>query len=860
MKKTYTKYIFSSIKQDLSRLISIFVIVVLGLGFLVGLKSTSPDLRATMNQYYNDMNFMDVYIQSTIGFSDSDVETLRSELSGVSQIEGYYQMDEFTYIDNKKSETRLIYRTFENNSIDKITLVDGEFPDNENEVLLLNNSSDTISHKIGTEIRITNDDGTEETYTVSGLVDDPFYISRNGDVTTIGSGVLDAVVYFDSSFYEPKETTIIKIRYAGARQFNSFSQEYKDFIDRKIDEINEISAPFLENRVAEIKEMMKDEAAEQIRTQFEEAINNSEFSDEIKQGLIDALEKFLETEEFDALVANQIEQTFEEQFGSIDTTWYVLSREENQGAYMFEQDSGKVDAVSAVFPVFFFVIALLVSVTSVTRIINKDRGQMGTLKSLGYSKGMIYTKYLIYGLLTTILGSIVAILFGLFVLPTIIGYIYGTLYDIVGPIVYIGDPATIALYTFLMIALILLTITIIAFASLRDNVSSLLIGKAPVPGKKIWLEHIPFIWKHLKFNTKSMLRNVFRFKKNLIMMLIGIGGCTGLLLTSFGIKDSLSVINTTQYTEIIKYDFVAKLTDEGMNGDNIFDVGNSTKAYYYDGEALGADSNIDMSLIATNSLPEYVGLDDPLSFDSSSFIITKQIADEFNLSVGDNLVISLDDLNNSLTQIRITGITQNYIGNYVYCGEEIMKNYFPSLSANAYIVDTGLSDEEVNAYIDQMLENPLVTSIINSQNTKLVYESVLNNLDALVVIIVLLSGALIAVVIYNLTDIMVSERVKEIATLRVNGYYRYEALLYIFREIFFMTIIGVAIGIGVGVFLHNYIMNSISSVGLTFGMAIAWPSYIYTILLALGFVLLVCVLFFPKINKIKMAEALKSVE
>ena len=189
-----------------------------------------------------------------------------------------------------------------------------------------------------------------------------------------------------------------------------------------------------------------------------------------------------------------------------------------------------------------------------------------------------------------------------------------------------------------------------------------------------------------------------------------------------------------------------------------------------------------------------------------------------------------------------------------------MKNYFPSLSANAYIVDTGLSDEEVNAYIDQMLENPLVTSIINSQNTKLVYESVLNNLDALVVIIVLLSGALIAVVIYNLTDIMVSERVKEIATLRVNGYYRYEALLYIFREIFFMTIIGVAIGIGVGVFLHNYIMISISSVGLTFGMAIDWPSYIYTILLALGFVLLVCVLFFPKINKIKMAEALKSVE
>ena len=225
MKKTFSKYIFSSIKHDLSRLISIFVIVVLGLGFLVGLKSTSPDLRATMNRYYNDMNFMDVFIQSTIGFSDSDVDTLRSELSGVSQIEGYYQMDQFTYIDNKKSETRLIYRTFKDNSIDKISLVSGKFPEKASEVLLLDNSSDSVSHELGDEIRIENDDGSEEVYTICGLVDDPFYISKNGDVTTIGSGVLDAVVYFDSSFYEPKETTIIKIRYFGARQYNSFSQD-----------------------------------------------------------------------------------------------------------------------------------------------------------------------------------------------------------------------------------------------------------------------------------------------------------------------------------------------------------------------------------------------------------------------------------------------------------------------------------------------------------------------------------------------------------------------------------------------------------------------------------------------------------
>ena len=859
MKKTFLRYVFSSIKHDISRLISIFVIVVLGLGFLVGLKSTSPDLRASMNAYYNDTNFMDIYIQSTIGFSSSDVDDLRNELTGVSQIEGYYQMDEFAEIGGKKCETRLTYRSFNDNSIDKLTLREGEFPDKPNEVAILYNSSSEVSKEIGTQVVLTNDDGSEETFTITGLVEDPFYVSKNGDVTTIGSGVLDAVLYFDSSLYEEKDTTIIKIRYSGARNFNSFSDEYKDYIDRKVDEIQEISAPFIEKRQEEIKALMTDAAREQIRQNFEEQINNADISEELKNNLLSLLDQFIETPEFDQLVANQIEQAYQEQFGNINSTWYVLTREENQGAYMFEQDSGKVDAISNVFPVFFFGIALLVSITSVTRIINKDRSQMGTLKSLGYSKGMIYTKYLIYGLLSTVAGSIVAIIFGLFVLPTIICAIYGTLYNL-GPMVYVGDPLTIALYTLLMIALIIGTITIISFNALRDNVSSLLIGKAPLPGKKIWLERMPFIWKRLKFNTKSMLRNVFRFKKNLIMMLIGIGGCTGLLLTSFGLKDSLSVINEGQFVDIIKYDFVAKLTPEGMEGENPFDVGMSTQAYYYDGTVYGSSENIDIALVATNNLPDYVGLTDSTAFDSNSLIITKQIADEFGIKEGNNVVIGLDDLGSNLVQIRVTGITENYINNYVYCGEEIMKNYFPTLTRNSYIVNTDMSDEDLSNYIDTMIDNANITSIISSSNTKLVYENVLNNLDTLVAIIVLLSGALIAVVIYNLTDIMVSERVKEIATLRVNGYYRYESLLYIFREIFFMSVLGVAIGIGVGVFLHQYIMDGISSVGLTFGMTINRTSYVYTLLLAAGFVILVCVLFFPKINRIKMAEALKSVE
>ncbi|MCI7602057.1 MAG: FtsX-like permease family protein, partial [Mollicutes bacterium] len=433
--------------------------------------------------------------------------------------------------------------------------------------------------------------------------------------------------------------------------------------------------------------------------------------------------------------------------------------------------------------------------------------------------------------------------------------IYRSLYDI--PImVFVFDYSNVLLYSSIMIILILLCIMLVAFSALKEHVSTLFSGKAPTAGKKILIERITFLWKHLSFKQKSMLRNVFRFKKNLIMMLIGIGGCTGILLTSFGLKDSLSVIQTTQYNEIIKYDLIVSVND--INDNPINESSESEPIYYLTGEVLSQNENIDVSILSSNNLTNYVNLFDN-DFNENSIIVTNQIADQLNLKVGENIVVDCPS-QNIFVQLRVSGITTNYINNYIYLGEKAFKNYFGDLTKNAFLVKNDMTSDELTSYTRELLLNNNVTSVSSTSDIAYTYENILNNLNSIVAILVLLSGALIAVVIYNLTDIIITERIKEIATLRVTGYTRRESLLYIFREIIFMTILGICLGLVIGVFLHRYVMINITSIGLCFGESIAPLSYLYTIILALGFMIITTTCFYPKIKKIQMAEALKSVE
>lgn len=850
MKKTHVKYIFKCIKDDLSRLIAIFVIVLLSIGFLTGFMGSPKDLRASFNKYYHETNLMDVYIQSTIGFSNDDLDYLQNNIDGIKKIEDYYQIDEYLYLNDTRIQGRVIYRTFNNDSIDKLTLVEGNLPTTAEECVMLNPKNSMISYSIGDTIKID-----DNSYTIVGKVNDPFYISNQPENTTIGNGVLDGVIYFDKSFVTDYEVTMIKITFKETDKYSCYDDEYKSYVNTKVDEIENVAAERLEVRKTEIKEMFVEQAEvaakEELKTQILSVIPSLEGTT-----ILDTIIDYIATTDmFKENVETATEEAFNTFIGSTALKWYVMTRNQIPSYYLANVDVDKIDTISGILPVFFFLIALLVSLSSVTRIIQKDRPQIGTFKSLGYNKTTIFKKYLIYGLISTVSGCVIGSALGVFILPFVIMQIYRSLYDIPS-MVFLFDYTSVLIFSSIMIVMILGCIALVSFSVLREHVSCLFAGKAPAAGKKILLERIPFLWKHISFKLKSMLRNVFRFKKNLIMMLIGIGGCTGILLTSFGLKDSLSVIQNDQYNDIIKYDLIVSVNDITQNP--IDDSRESEAIYYFSGEVLTQDENIDVSILSSNNIPDYINLFDN-TFTSDSVIVTNQIADELNLKVGENIVVECPTLD-IFVQLRVTGITTNYINNYVYLGERAFQNYFGTVSKNAFLVKNNLTNDELKAYMRELLTNENVVSISSTSDIKYTYENILNNLNSVVAILVLLSGALIAVVIYNLTDIIITERIKEIATLRVTGYTRRESLLYIFREIIFMTILGICLGLILGVFLHQYVMMNITSIGLCFGEAINPLSYLYTILLAMGFVIITTSCFYPKIKRIQMAEALKSVE
>lgn len=851
MNKKHFKYILKSIKHDLTRLIAICLIVFLGVGFLVGLMSSPKDLKASINNYYQNSNLLDVYIQSTIGFDEDDVAYLEEKIDGIDKIQAYNQLDEYVYLDNTKVQGRVIYRTFNTDDIDKLTLVEGDFPSNSNECVLLSASDSMVDYTLDSQLKIGDD-----YFDVVGIVSDPFYIANQPEQTIIGNGILDTVIYLDESFFEPKDLTMIKLTFSDARKYNTFTEEYKKIINTKSDEILALSTERLEKRKESLKQHILEEVevamVEEIKKQIISILPSLEGSETLDK----IMDYVVTTDMFKDNVASVADEQFNTLLGSTTLKWYVLSREEVPSFYMCKTDISKINTVANILPVFFFLIALLVSISSITRIVQKDRAEIGTLRSLGYGKGTILSKYIVYGLLATIIGCVVGSILGTFVLPFVIMKIYTTLYNI-PKFIFEFDYASVLFFSGLMLVMILGTILIIACTNLKENVSALMIGKAPVAGKKILLERIPFIWKHISFKQKSMFRNVFRFKKNLIMIVIGIGGCTALLLTSFGLKDSIGVIQTEQYTNIINYDLIVSVNNIEENPINA--SLKNEPIYYLNGEVLAKDENIDISLISSDKLSEFVGFTNGEEFTSTSVIVTQQIADELELSVGDNFVIEVSD-NVGFSQFRVTGITQNYINNYVYVGEQTFREHFENQVKNAFLVDTGFEGEGLKNYMRELLNNENVTAISSTSDMAVVYGNILNNLTAIVVILVLLSGALIAVVIYNLTDIIVTERIKEIATLRVTGYTRGESLSYIFREIYFMSLIGILIGLGLGVLFHRFVMVSITSLGLTFGLAIHPLSYLYTLLLAFGFITLTAICFYPKIKNIQMAEALKSVE
>ena len=570
----------------------------------------------------------------------------------------------------------------------------------------------------------------------------------------------------------------------------------------------------------------------------------------------------------------------EEQISDIQSgTWYVLDRGSTMSFASFEQYADRMDAIARVFPVFFFLVAARVASTTMTRMVDENRLQMGTLKALGYSNTMIAGKYLLYGLAASVSGSIFGMVVGFIVFPTIIWQAYQTMMFQIPTFSLQFYPGMAAGSVLLSAAVIGIATWESCHASLKEKTAALLLPRAPVAGKRIFLEYITPLWKHMSFSQKTTARNLFRYKKRFFMTVLGVAGCTALLLIGFGIQDSILPMLTKQTTELNHSDLTISLSDEKAftveNGvidvlDASADVTSFGRFYTKSVTLYNADGDQQtISLVAAedeSQMTDYFTFrtrqgHKAISFDDSSVILTEKTAELLGLAVGDPFEVELSD--GSRQTLTLTGITENYVFTRLYLSQTQLKRLTGgTLPAwNTLYAQTSCPDTDArNALRTDLLACNYVGSVSFIEDTTEMFDNLIGCLNYVVILVIVCAAALAAVVLYNLISVNLGERKKELATIKVLGFYDKEVYRYIFREIDLLALIGSLVGLALGVPLHQFIIRTVEMDQMMFIRAAAPRSYLFSVALTLFFTVVVCRLMRRHIKKISMVESMKAPE
>lgn len=549
---------------------------------------------------------------------------------------------------------------------------------------------------------------------------------------------------------------------------------------------------------------------------------------------------------------------------------FTLTRKENAGYVSFDNDASIVAAISMVFPVFFFMVAALVCMTTMTRMVDEQRTQIGVLKAMGYSNGQIMGKYLFYSGSAAVVGSAIGYALGSYWLPWVIWEIYGIMYGF-APLSTVFDPALLVVA---FAAALLCSMGATYFAcrkELRLPAAELIRPKAPKAGRRVFLEYITPLWKRLSFLRKVSLRNVFRYRSRLIMMVLGIGGCTALLATGFGIRDSIKFIGDDQFKEITIYDYSVNFTERQdpasiekyldqiqWEGDDCLLV-NSTSV------DVTADGGLKSVFLVSSYDGTYDGFIDLHDGERhieapkpGEAVLNVGLAEKLDISAGDTITVSGEDVGE--VQVTVSDICDNYVQNYIYIHPQTFKDQagkdiaFKTLYLKAH--------EGVDKYAEgaSLSNSDMVGSVTVNQAMSDKVDTMLARMDYIVLVVVLCAAALAFIVLYNLTNINITERIREIATIKVLGFYRQEVSAYVFREINILSWIGSAVGLLMGKALHMFVMSQIQIDSMFFPCRIAPLSYLFAVLLTILFTWIISAAMRPKLSTIDMAESLKSIE
>lgn len=630
-------------------------------------------------------------------------------------------------------------------------------------------------------------------------------------------------------------------------------------------------------KLAEEKFKKAEEELYQRENQIEEAkLELKENKAKLKTELNKAKKELQEAEEKIADGEEKIKDA-KKQIKKIEKpTLYILDRDSHQSFVEYEGCANSIDALAKIFPVFFFAVAALVCLTTMTRMVDEQRINIGTLKGLGYKTSQISKKYILYALIACITGSILGLAIGFSVFPTVIFFAYGMMYSIENIVYVFSIPIAIGI-TSLALIIIILSAYMACRKELKETPAILMRPKAPKSGKRILLERVPFIWNRFSFISKVTVRNIFRYKKRFLMTVLGIAGCTALILTGFGIKDSIEMILTGQYGTLFKYDMSlviqSDMTDKQIyelrkNLSDIDEINKYEFFSYENGDIKVNNTTKEITIVVPENLKnmdKFIHLQDrktqnPIKLNNKGIVLTEKIARDLGVKAGDEIeLINSDD---KKAKIKVSHITENYISHYAYISpENYIKLFEKDLDFNRLIGILNNPSVKIEDKLSKKLfDIETIDGITFNTASKETFHNTIKNLNYVVLIMIISAGALAFVVLYNLTNVNISERIREIATIKVLGFYDKEVSAYIYRENIILTIIGTVVGLGLGTILHKFIMVTVEIQSMMFGRVIDISSYFIAAVLTIVLSLFVNLAMFYKLRNVKMVESLKSVD
>lgn len=829
------KNLLREIKRTFTKFLSIFAICALGVAFFAGIRATSPDMKEAGDRLYNTYNLSDISVISTSGLTADNIRDLES-IEGIQAVRASLFVDAMARGTGEKEKNLRLYSmpiklkseyaplidlipdygidTSPEYEMNGVEIVSGRMPLNDTEIALDNTLEGSLVKQLGDEITLTTSGGTV-TLRVVGFIRSPMYISMfERGTSSIGNGTSDGFAYASGNAISSLGTKLPVMSL-----LNTYYTRADIVISGK-------EGP-------------------------------SAYSDE-----------------YEALV-NEVTDRIEDYASTQSGTWYIQDRSGNPGYSDYSENTDRIAAVGDVFPLIFFIVAALVCLTTMTRMVEEQRIEMGTMKALGYGGWQIAMKYAVYAMSACISGGVVGAIIGFKLFPYVIMKGYSIMY-------YLGKLETpyradIAFMAIAAMAVCTAAATFSAcYASLKEVPATLMRPKAPKAGRRVLLEKMPFIWKKLSFTSKVTVRNLFRYKKRFFMSVIGIAGSGALLVTAFGLNDSIFGIIEKQFGDIWQMDVQAYVYEAMPLADMQELLGKNPANDDFDSVMFCLDSQMEcknggrsqsgvhlLGVESAGSMAGRINLHNggaPVTLDDSGVVVTAKLAETLSIKIGDGINMRTGGEDHLM---RVIGVADNYVYHYVYITAAYYETVFgKAMQYNGFMgnLKDGLTDETMDAMSTQLLSDSRMYTV---RTIGSIYDSVWDSLSILnyvVLVLILGSGMLTFVVMLNLTNINIGERMRELATLRVLGFYDKEMYAYIFRENNALSVIGAFVGLLFGKIMHLFVIRTCEVDMVMFVRSAKPLSYVYAFALTIAFSLIVNLLMRPKVRAIDMVESLKSAE